>query len=107
MHDLSGIVKDPALYRQLSEPYESTAALTEAFMKFNEELRALREKYRIPDLVYVIVGNALNEEGEECSAITMGNAGDSTKMELMLAWALGQERDRKTKLLRALAAEPN
>lgn len=100
-------VNDPALYRRLSEPHESAEAFEHAVKAFGEGLRALREKYRLPDVVYVIAANVIGDDGEERTMITFGNAGDAMRIEPMLSWARGMEKTRRDTLLKALAGDPS
>ena len=99
-------IKDPMLYRRLSEPHASLVDLDTALDGFSNELRVIREKYKIADVVVVILSNAM-DGAEEKQIATMGHHGDPSRTEMMLAWALGQERRQREKILRELAREPN
>lgn len=91
---------DPALYRRLTAPFGSEEAFIYGVSEFATELRALREKYGMPDVVYVVSANvkgentkaegAEEEEGKEKSMIVWGNCGDASKVVPMLSHTLSQ-----------------
>ena len=61
-------MKDAALYRKLSEPFPGLKEANEAVEGFSKEVRALREKYKLPDTITLISLNYL-ENGHEGSAV--------------------------------------
>jgi len=57
-------IKDPALYRRMSEPLASPEEANKAVEAFFADLRALREKHHIRD-VLCVVQLAYEQEGVE------------------------------------------
>ncbi len=81
-------IVDPKTYAEMSVPHASRAAFNEAMAGFETELRALRVKYKVRDLVYVIADEV---EGDG-SIMTRGSCGDTGLIITLLACAYGQER---------------
>lgn len=86
---------NPGLYRKLSEPFPSKEAANEALRKFNEELSALREKYRLADVHVLVQINAITESGEEGIFNSEMGFGDQRLVGTMLAMSLGREQARR------------
>jgi hypothetical protein len=78
------VINDPALYRKLSEPKENLEAAKAAFDAFYKDLREIREKHGIPDLVISYAANYLNEHGKESAAIQISNCGDSARSQRLI-----------------------
>lgn len=79
---------DPKLYRQMQIPFASREEAAKASAAFVEELAELRKKHRIREVAYVLMFGYEMDEGES-DALLSGHFGDSTKSEVMLAYALG------------------
>jgi len=69
-------------------PFSSREEATKASTAFIEELAGLRKKHRIRDVTYILMFGYESEDGES-DAILSGSIGDSSKAEVMLAYALG------------------
>lgn len=69
-------IQNPALYRKLSEPFENKEAFDQALSEFTSELRALREKHKLPDVVYIISANVKNDAGEQ-TLVASGHCGSA------------------------------
>lgn len=94
---------NPALYRQLSEPFAGADAANDAIAAFFADVRAAREKHRIAD-VQVVVSVAIDYGEHQGQAVTSHGLGDSLRAESMLAWALGKEQtERRASIARLLA----
>lgn len=98
-------IHDPALYRSMSEPFATPTEAADAVEAFHLELRALREKHRIRDVVMVIAISALDANGEEGQSIAHASIGNSDCVERLLAYALGQERRVRDRLIAKLAGD--
>lgn len=83
-------IHDPALYRRLSEPFETVEAANAAFDAFSEEFRALRKKHRIPDAVYIAAVN-VKDGDKESSIMAYGNCGDGRRVTDMLYESFAQQ----------------
>jgi hypothetical protein len=83
------VKRDPTLWREMQEPHESLSATNAAVEGFFEELGALREKYRLADVVVVGRVVYLDEQGGEVEAMTTSVYGESLRAESMAAYAYG------------------
>lgn len=97
---------NPALYRKLSEPYASPEEADRALSAFWDEVYALREKYKIPDLYMILMFSVkqidnripgdlgLVNETDEAEGTMMArlSAGNPMNTEAMTGWAFGQEQ---------------
>ena len=95
----------PELYRELSEPFKSTDDCNEALVGFTKELRDIRAKYHIRELLVVMKGSAITESGEEGGLMVMGHHGNAVEEEGMAAWAFGQAQARRQQRMSDLVAE--
>lgn len=94
---------NPALYRQLSEPFPTVDAADAAINGFNTELRALRAKYKLPDVHVIMMGSCIHESGEEGHFMLNTHHGDASRAEIMTAWALGKaQAERQEQIGRVL-----
>lgn len=48
---MKGLVSNPELYERMSEPYTDGSAAVHALRAFLDEVKELREKHRIPEIV--------------------------------------------------------
>lgn len=94
-------IKDPALYRKMAEPFDSETTVRAAFDAFADEVRTLREKYRLRDVV-VIVSVAVRQGEEEHDLILQTSNGASDNVLPMLAASYASERDEAKRRLRRL-----
>jgi hypothetical protein len=95
--------KNPAAYREASQPHESYDAATEAMTDFLKEVGELRLKHRLANVVTIIQANALDEDGEEGETAAMHSYGDQLRVEGLCAFGYGQAiRDRQTSIGRLL-----
>jgi hypothetical protein len=98
------VIKDPKLYRKMSEPFESDEEANAAAKGFFEELRSIREKYGIPDVLAVIKISI--EQGEsESIAFSIQQIGDIREGEGMAAYAYGCLRSDNRKLIERLLGD--
>ena len=88
---------DPALYRELSAPFPSLDEANEVLKVFAEDLRALRLKHRLADVVCLIMVNVTDPEypGEEVEVGATVPLGNELKHPYMLAQQLGKLRQRQ------------
>lgn len=102
--DASAPVHDPDLYRRLSEPFEDEAEAEAALTAFHADLRRIRAKHGIPDLV---VAWRINIASIPNSGAALGNAqmGDELHAESIAAWLFGKlQQERKRAIADLLAA---
>ena len=83
-------INDAALYRELSQPFQSRAAAQDENVAFFAAVRELRAKHHIRDTVIVVSGSYLTDGGDEAEFIVDANNGDEMKVESLLAYALGR-----------------
>lgn len=88
---MKGPIKDPATYRRMSEPLASAAEAEAATIAFFEELRALREKHHVRDVVAIVQVPYLADGEESMSLVTL-TIGSRAEALPMLATAYGCER---------------
>ena len=93
---------NPGLYRKLSEPFPSKEAANDALEKFQQELSALREKYRLADMHVLVQINVITESGEEGIFNSEMGFGDQRLVGTMLAMAMGREQSRRESELATL-----
>lgn len=79
----------------MSQPFPSTQACDEAVKAFNTELRALREKYKLPEVYVILYVNFLDAQGDEGRGLLGLHHGDVAEAEVMTAWAFGTEQARR------------
>lgn len=79
---------NPKLWREMQEPHASIEAANEASRGFYEELGALREKYRMADLL-VVCRVRVVIDGDEREALTPTFYGEWLRAESMAAYAYG------------------
>jgi hypothetical protein len=85
---------DPETYRKMSEPFENPEAANAALSAFQGELYELRLKHRIKDLAFVCEINISHGENGERPAIVSNGYGDSMRLPVLLAYALGEAETR-------------
>lgn len=94
--------ENPALYRELCEPFPSPNDAEQAVQAFAAELYDLRAKHRIRDLLIVVSATVKYPSEEEGEVSCVIHFGDELKSENMAAYGLGflqsqrQERTAKT-----------
>ena len=96
-------INDPENYRKLLEPFATPEAANIALIAFYDEVRAARNKHRIPDVLVVASMNVAYDSGEG-RAISRKYDGDISREESMAAYAYGAagaERREKHNLLLA------
>lgn len=96
-----GEIFKPDTYRAMSEPFESASDLSEALTEFYADLRELRAKHRIADVLVVVKDAYLHEEGEVPMMSRM-NAGNSLNCLPMATWLYAKEQGDHKALLRDL-----
>jgi hypothetical protein len=90
---------NPELYRKLSEPYGSLEEANKEMADFLEAVAELRKKHKIPSLQLIMMGSAKNDKGTESDFIAPAFYGDSMRMEMMLAYAMGQAASERQQML--------
>jgi hypothetical protein len=88
------LFKDPKTYREMCVPFESADVAEKAITAFFEEVREVRIKHKMPD-VLLVVSLSWMSEGEELPTMALVHNGDSNKAEGMAAFALGHESARR------------
>lgn len=98
---------DPALYRELSKPHDSVAALDEALSLFREGVAELRKLHRVPDVILITSANAITSKPDpnqtqlpgvppepirEGQFIGISVMGDHVGAIPLIAYALGKEK---------------
>lgn len=107
MADKQKTILDQENYYQLSKPFDSPAEAEAAVEAFWQELYALRNKHKLPD-VYVILAIPIRyEDGDVGNVMARLHAGDELRAESMVAWAFGREgamRQERTAKIEAMGA---
>lgn len=98
-------ITDPDNYRELSRPFETSAAANESLNLFMDAVRDLRKLHRIPDVLVVVAVN-VKYNGGEGRAMSHSSHGDFLNSEALAAYAYGRlAQDRKSLMNRMLAGK--
>jgi len=88
---VSDKIKNPALYRRMSEPFADGDTANTAIQAFFDDVDAAREKHRIADVLVLVEANMMTGNEE-----TRGGAqlfrGDRANVLPMLARSYGEQR---------------
>jgi hypothetical protein len=84
-------INDPANYRKMCEPFADAETAQIALDDFYRELRELRNKHKIPDMLTVIKISAMRD-GKEATAILTGYNGDVLREPELAAYAYGESQ---------------
>ena len=100
-----GSVSDADLYHELSIPFPSSKDAAEALDGFHTELRAVRRRWGIPDLICAWRVNVKGGPGDGVGA-SMGkaNMGDGEHALGMAAWLFGHEQSEAKRVIDRLCA---
>jgi len=79
---MTDFIKDPALYRRMGEPHVSHEEANKASTAFFADLKALREKHRIRDIVCSLQVAFVGPDGETVgqSTLTIGSSIEAVGM---------------------------
>lgn len=88
---MTGAIKDPATYRRMSEPLASKAEAESAIEAFFADLRLIRERHHLRDVVAVVQVAYVEGgvEGMDIGTLTVGSKAEALPL---LALAYGAER---------------
>jgi hypothetical protein len=90
------VTKDLSLYRRMSEPFESRALAEKALDSFYEDIKAVREKHKIREVVIVAQTSYAGDDGES-DILVNSSLGNHVNAEAMLAYALGVTQTERRK----------
>jgi hypothetical protein len=99
MSDQPKPISDPANYRRLSEPFPSMDALNDALVAFSDEVRELRNKHKIRDVIVIVAGSYLNKDGEEVDGLTYMMHGASDRQVAYLAEIFGRAQAEQDEII--------
>lgn len=91
-------------YRTLLEPHASKDEANEALAKFYEAVDALRDTYKIPDVVVVAGISVTYPDGREGQPLSAAQFGDVDRSEILAAYALGRFQAERREQVNKLAA---
>lgn len=101
----STAIHDESNYRSLLEPFPSFGAANAAIQAFFDEVREIRNRYKIPDALVILKGSALTDEGAEATWIISQHNGSELEREQMAAWAAGYEAaERQRRIEKVMAS---
>lgn len=86
---MSTKISDPKLYRQMSEPHESSDVANAALEKFYAMVREARKECKIRDVLIVCMDSCVYESGE-ADFISIAENGSESNMLSMAAYAHGK-----------------
>lgn len=95
---------NPELYREMSKPFASLKEANAAIEAFHADLEAARTKHRMKDLVMIVEVAFTAQDGDELATIAIGSFGDTSRREMLLAYACGQERKASEERIARLLA---
>jgi len=102
---LDTVIRDPDLYHKLAVPFETEEAATAALKAFHLDLRRIRAKHHIADLIAAwrinIRGGPAGSAGASMGKANMGDAEHSLGM---AAWLFGHEQAEHKRDIARLAA---
>lgn len=101
---MSDPINDPELYRKMSVPFESLEDAQSASNSFFEEVAALREKYKIPDII-AIARFSFMMDGQEAETAMVSTRGDFNLVPHILGQAYKAARRQMEARLDAAAGE--
>jgi len=93
---------DPKLYRELNVP-RPASEVEAAAEGFQNELRELRAKYKLPDVYCIVRAVVLNDDGTEGDTMMRFQNGGSLWIVPMTAWAFGFEQSQQKALVSRLS----
>lgn len=90
-------------YYKMSEPFESPDEINKAIAEFNIELGELRKKYKIADMLVVLMDSVkyATKTGQIMITLTYGN---SLNVPIMAAYAHGQAQVDSREMINKLMA---
>ena len=91
-------------YVALAAPFATPTAGNQALTAFFKDLRDLRQKHKIPDVLAVASINVAYPDGRTGAAIAHKHNGDSLRSEAMAAWLYGTLSAERRELLNKLIA---
>lgn len=89
----------PDTYREMAEPFADVEGLNKALAGFSEEVRALRAKYRLADVLVVVKDAYVHDDGE-IPMMARFNAGNSLNCLPMATWLYAKENADHKSLMR-------
>jgi len=95
------MASDLKTFREMSVPYETSAAANAAWLAFWDDLCELRKKHRIKT-VYVIANMPVARGDDEVTVTPIGHLGDRTMRTSLTAFAYGYEKAGDAERLRDL-----
>lgn len=99
------IVKNPARYREMSVPHETSDALNAAIEQFQKDVEVSRVANRLPDVVVLILGRYVDDGGEEVQAFSQFSFGESQNVLPTVAHAYGRAKAEHDALLARLTTK--
>jgi len=96
-------ISDPKLYRKLSEPFPSVDEAENAAQAFAKDLRELRAKHGMQDVLASVGISFIAEDGNESFQILVMHNGDELKSEMLAAYAFGHEQSRRQERIARIA----
>jgi hypothetical protein len=96
---------DPALYRQMSAPFDTIEQSNEAISAFFAELSELRKKHRISDVICLCEINVTRDDGEEIRGSAKLQMGDSSNYLPMIAREYGAARQEHEEGIASIVAK--
>lgn len=91
--------RDPKLYRELSEPFESPDEANAAVEAFFNDLGEIRKKHGFPDVICVISGSCVYPDGEEGNFIIESHHGDEANKVLLAGWLYANSQAEAREML--------
>lgn len=95
-------------YHKLNQPFESADDANAALEAFWEEFYALRNKYKIPDVLVVFRLMCRTKDGDVAELFGSLNAGSEMYAESLAAWGYGRESaQRQERMARIISQVRN
>lgn len=87
---MSKVENDPNNYHEMSKPFENPEQANQAISDFYEDLKAIRKKHKIPDVLVVLEASVIYESGNRGEFMHHVGLGDARNQCALGAFAYGQ-----------------
>jgi hypothetical protein len=101
------ITSDGALYEELSKPFENADAANAALKAFVSEMREVRKKHKMKDVLMVCAVSLTYADGQVGEAQVSTMHGDHLKEEALAAFAYGKAAESRKQLINKLLSGKN
>jgi len=99
--------QDPALYHEMAQPFETPEAANDAISAFYEDVRGLRRKHKIRDVLIVVFDSATYGDGKVGEFMNTIHMGSELHALSMAAYSYGQQQADHREMIAKIVATKN